>query len=533
MKTNKDEFFVGMFVQTPKTSINPYKEKQNQGFSEKVTKDVAFKDEEVKVVEGNKLFILQDRGHCCASMFGVNGSNNTVDGKVFLDLQVGYELDDKSFKCLLYSSKDPSTSNNLLDTIKDVEKRQKKCVYGKFNNDEYTKLLFTGQFDKRKNKFEFDPKNRNDWLDYVIDESGNLCYITSKGGNLYEIIKNKQQYLRNLVREIVQQHKDELMKICGEDDWTDKSSKARKELNEKLTNKYIPKQHNNNSLNSSFYNDESNTIDDYKIAIYPDFQIEIYNISKCIVRYNFKDDRFLCVNGGNNCLHNELDLIPKDGKDYINIKRMIVDFRQGREQIDNCMMDIVNMTINEIKAKDIRVIDEQGVSNIIPVEQFIDKYCTNDKLKEKAKQFIKNSIGNNIPQEQQPEEQQENSQQLAKGHSKETAKQLIKEKAKTTNNMQPIQEADGQDEIGEEEKKQLDIEKLLKEYYKNNPEVVSQYQQCEKYSGGKQKKHCSNYTNSYVDHLGHIYNCKVEKKPIENKGKITAFEYRLYRDIEK
>ena len=176
MKTNKDEFFVGMFVQTPKTSINPYKEKQNQGFSEKVTKDVAFKDEEVKVVEGNKLFILNDRGHCCASMFGVNGSNNTVDGEVFANLQVGYELDDKSFKCLLYSNKDPFTSNNLLDTIKDVEKRQKKCVYGKFNNDEYTKLLFTGQFDKRKNKFEFDPKNRNDWLDYVIDESGNLWW---------------------------------------------------------------------------------------------------------------------------------------------------------------------------------------------------------------------------------------------------------------------------------------------------------------------------------------------------------------------
>ena len=405
MKTNKDEFFVGMFVQTPKTSINPYKEKQNQGFSEKVTKDVAFKDEEVKVVEGNKLFILKDRGHRCASMFGVNCSNNTVDGKVFLDFQVGYELDDKSFKCLLYSNKDPFTSNNLLDTIKDVEKRQKKCFYGKFDNDKYTKLLFKGPFDKDNNDFLFNTnKDSEDWRYYYDDGVGNLCYITSKGENLYEIIKNKQQYLRNLVREIVQQHKDELMKICGEDDWTDKSSKARKELNEKLTNKYIPKQHNNNSLNSSFYNDESNTIDDYKIAIYPDFKIEIYNISKCIVRYNFKDDRFLCVNGGNNCLHNELDLIPKDGKDYINIKRMIVDFRsinkiiyesgkpprkKGREQIDKCMMDIVNMTINEIKADDIRVIDEQGVSEIIPVKQFIDKYCTDNKLKEKANQLIK------------------------------------------------------------------------------------------------------------------------------------------------
>ena len=390
MKTNKDEFFVGTFVTTPKTYINPYKEKNNQGLAETVIKYIAFKDKKVKVVEGNKLFILKDRGHCCASMFGVNGSNNTVDGEVFLNLQVGYELDDKSFKCLLYSNKDPFTSNNLLDTIKDVEQRKKKCFYGKFNNDEYTKLLFKDKFDKKKNEFVFNTdKGSDDWQEYYWDGRGNLCYITSKDENLYEIIKNKQQHLRDLVREIAKQHKDTLMKICKKKDYSQESVKARKELSEELTNKYIPKQPNINSLNRSFYNDKLNTIDDYKIGISDDFQIRIQNICTCIVSYNFKDDRFLRVHGGYNCLHNELDLIPKDGKDYINIKRMIVDFRKGRKQIDKCMMDILNMTINEIKADDIRVIDEQGVSKIISVEQFIDKYCIDDKLKEEAKQLIK------------------------------------------------------------------------------------------------------------------------------------------------
>lgn len=404
MKTNKDEFFVGTFVKTPKTVINPYKEKKNQGLEEEVIKDVAFKDEEVKVVEGNKLFILKDRGHCCASMFGVNGSNNTVDGDVFMGLQVGYELDDKSFKCLLYSSKDPFTSNNLLDTIKDVEQNKKECVYGKFNNDEYTKLLFKGNFDKRNNAFVFNTdKGSDDLENYYWDGYGNLCYITSKDENLYEIIKNKQQHLRDLIREIAKQHKDTLTKICGEDDYSQTSLKAREELSKELTNKYIPKQSNINSLNRSFYNDELNTIDDYKIHIRADFKIGIENICTRIVLYNFKDDRFLCVNSGNNCYHNELDLIPKGGKDYINIKRMIVDFRQvkrkGREQIDKCMEDILNMTINEIKADDIRVIDEQGVSKIISVEQFIDKYCTDNELKEKAKQLIKEKANENKEKE--------------------------------------------------------------------------------------------------------------------------------------
>ena len=439
MKTNKDEFFVGTFVTTPETSINPSKEKNKQCLPETVIKDIAFKNKKVKVVEGNKLFILKDRGHCCASMFGVNGSNNTVDGEVFLDLQVGYELDDKSFKCLFYSNRDTFTSDNVLDTIKDVEQRKKGRVYGKFNNDEYTKLLFKKRFDKDNNNFVFNTnKDSDEWKDYEVDGYGNLCYVTSKGENLYEIIKNKQQHLRDLVREIVQQHKDELMKICEKDDWTDKSVQARKarkelaekreELGKKLTNKYIPKQPNINSLNRSFYNDKSNTIDDYKIDIYPDFRIVIHNIRTCIVSYNFKYDRFLCVNGGNNCLHNELDLIPKDGKDYINIKRMIVDFRptpfdKYRELTNEQIKQILNMSVNEIKSKDIRVIDEQGVNNIIPVEQFIDKYCKDDKLKEKAKQLIKGSINNNKLQEQQPNEQHENSQQS--NITKEEAREYI------------------------------------------------------------------------------------------------------------
>ena len=370
----KDEFFVGTFFNHLKTSINPKKEKDK---SEAPVGEVKFSNKNIKVVEENKLFILKDRGHCCASIFGVNCSNNSVDGEVFWEYQLGYELDEKSFKLLLYSNKDPYTSNNLLETIKDVEKRDKKCVYGKLKNDQYTKVLFKDEFDKDINEFKFNSdKDSVDWEDY-LDGYGNMCYITSKDENLYETIKNKKQQRRDLVRKIVDENKEKLMGC--------KSSFERNQLAKDLTKKYIP-QEQKNSLDESFYN-ENNNIDDYYITIDDDGKILIDNIATTVIKYDYQQNRFLNVNSGNNCLHSELDLMPKDGKDYIEIKRIIVDLRphhNASRMITNEQMgEILNMSINEIKSKDIRIIDKDGINQVMSMVDFINQYCKDEKLKNK------------------------------------------------------------------------------------------------------------------------------------------------------
>ena len=84
--------------------------------------------------------------------------------------------------------------------------------------------------------------------------------------------------------------------------------------------------------------------------------------------------------------------------------------------------------------------------------------------------------------------------------------QEAKIQKQNTNNIQPIQEVDEQYEIDEEEKKQRDMEKLLQEHYKKNPEVVEQLEQVEKFSKFKPKNNKpSKNDNSYINHWLHIY----------------------------
>lgn len=191
---------------------------------------------------------------------------------------------------------------------------------------------------------------------------------------------------------------------------------------------------------------------------------------------------------------------------YINTDKELSEIRKTMEDEQS--------SVNQLLEKRKKLLhDSEGlVSKLDAIKTNITKIDNNNK-KDDSQEIVKSDIPNNIPR-----------------RSDNTEASLI-------------QEADSQDEIDEEEKKQRDMKKLLEEHCKNNPEAVSQWQQGikqidkEKKQGIKhideEKKPCSNYTNSYVDHLGYIYNYKVEKKPIGNKGKITSFEYRLYRDIEK